>query len=114
LYAELYYRAISEWKAAGQIAVTTISQPFFAQFYSSVNVGDVYGSSSSQFTTITSAIASAADLFFARIKKHVNADGALSEEFNRDTGVETGAVKLTWSHAAFITASLARSGKPAF
>jgi glucoamylase len=114
LLAELYYRAIFEWKTAGQITVTSISQPFFAQFYSSASAGDVYSSSSNQFTSIVSAVSSAADLFFARIQKHTNADGSLSEEFNRDTGFETGAVKLTWSHASFITASWARSGNPSF
>lgn len=114
LFAELYYRAILEWKAAGQITVTSISQPFFAKFYSAATAGDVYAASSTQFTTITTAVATAADLFFARVQKHTNADGSLSEEFDRSTGFETGAVKLTWSHAAFITASLARAGKPTF
>jgi glucoamylase len=94
--------------------VTSISQPFFAQFYSSAKAGDVYASSSSQFTTITAAVSNAADLFFARVQKHTNSDGSLSEEFDRSTGFETGAVKLTWSHASFITASLARAGKPSF
>jgi glucoamylase len=114
LYAELYYRAIQEWKAAGKITVTSISQPFFAQFYSSAASGDVYASTSTQYSTITTAVANAADLVFARVQKHANADGALSEEFDRSSGVEVGAVKLTWSHAAFITASLARSGTPTF
>lgn len=114
LYAELYYRAISEWKAAGKITVTSISQPFFAQFYSAAKAGDVYASSSSQFTTVTTAVANAADLFFATVQKHANADGSLSEEFDRSSGIATGAVKLTWSHAAFITAAKARSGKPVF
>ncbi|KAI9285590.1 glucoamylase 1 [Umbelopsis sp. AD052] len=114
LYAELYYRAILEWKAAGKITVTSISQPFFAQFYSSAASGDVYTSTSTQFSTITTGVANAADLVFARVQKHANTDGSLSEEFDRTSGFEIGAVKLTWSHAAFITAALARSGTPSF
>jgi glucoamylase len=114
LYAELYYRAILEWKAAGKITVTSISQPFFAQFYSSAASGDVYTSSSTEFSTITTAVANAADLFFARVQHNANADGSLSEEYDRTSGSEVGAVKLTWSHAAFITASLARSGTPSY
>jgi glucoamylase len=114
LYAELYYRAIAEWTAAGKITVTSTSQPFFAQFYSAAQAGDVYSSSSSQFTTVTTAVANAADLFFATVQKHANADGSLNEEFDRSTGYSTGAIKLTWSHAAFITAAKARTGKPVF
>ncbi len=45
---------------------------------------------------------------FNLVLRHMNHDsnsyGALSEQFNRDTGIEQGARDLTWSYAAFITA----------
>lgn len=44
-----------------------------------------------------------AEAFLSRVKKHVNGDGSLSEQFNRDSGFAEGAVHLTWSYAAYIT-----------
>jgi glucoamylase len=39
---------------------------------------------------------------------HRNPDGSLSEQINRDSGYMQGAVNLTWSHASFLTAKMAR------
>lgn len=38
------------------------------------------------------------------------ADGGLSEEYDRDTGVQVSAPDLTWSNAAFLTAVARRDG----
>ncbi|TPX34315.1 glucan 1,4-alpha-glucosidase [Synchytrium microbalum] len=50
----------------------------------------------------------AAEALVARVRKHASLDGHLSEEMNRETGFMTGAVDLSWSYAAFLTAILAR------
>jgi glucoamylase len=41
---------------------------------------------------------------FNRVLYHTNADGSLSEQYNRDSGYEQGANNLTWSYTAYITA----------
>jgi glucoamylase len=48
------------------------------------------------------------DLFLARVLHHRNADGSLSEQVNRSSGVMQGAPNLTWSHASFLTAKMQR------
>ena len=41
---------------------------------------------------------------FNRVHYHLNADGSMSEQFNRDRGFEQGARDLTWSYVAYLTA----------
>lgn len=43
---------------------------------------------------------------FARALFHSDRKGAMSEQFNRDTGNMQGAYELTWSHNAFMTAMM--------
>lgn len=110
-FAELYYRAIGEWKDAGSIKVTDTTADFFKQFDDSAASGTTYKSGSDEFDSIIKAVTAEADSYFARVQHHTS-DGSLSEEFNRDSGEPAGAKDLTWSYAAFITASAAHSGKP--
>jgi glucoamylase len=49
------------------------------------------------------------DAFLATVRRFTPDDGALSEQFDRDSGAQTSAPHLTWSYAAFITAAGARS-----
>ncbi|KAI9274296.1 Six-hairpin glycosidase-like protein [Phascolomyces articulosus] len=111
-FAETYYRAINEWKSAGSIEVTDASAAFFQQFDSSAAAGTTYKADSDEFNSLVAAVAAEADTYFARVKKHA-VDNAMSEQFDRDSGEEVGAKNLTWSYAAFITASAAYGGSPA-
>lgn len=43
---------------------------------------------------------------FDRVHFHSDRTGQLDEQFNQDTGYMQGAYELTWSHGAYITASL--------
>ncbi|KAJ8662534.1 hypothetical protein O0I10_001495 [Lichtheimia ornata] len=110
-FAELYYRAIGEWKDAGSIKVTDTSAEFFKQFDDAAASGTTYKSGTDEFDNIIKAVTAEADSYFARVQKQTS-DGSLSEQYNRDSGEPTGAKDLTWSYAAFITASAAHSGKP--
>lgn len=113
-FAELYYRAIKEWTANGGVTVTSVSLPFFKKFDSSAAAGTQYTVGSSAFASLTQNIALAADKFFNTIKIHANNNGSMSEQYDRTSGVMTGARDLTWSHASLISASLAKAGKPAY
>lgn len=113
-FAELYYRAIKEWTAAGGVTVTSVSLPFFKKFDSSAAVGTQYTVGSSSFASLTQNIALAADKFFNTVKIHANNNGSMSEQYDRTSGTMTGARDLTWSHASLISASLAKAGKPAY
>ncbi|KAI7850636.1 glucoamylase [Circinella umbellata] len=111
-FAETYYRAIEEWKSAGSIEVTATSAAFFKQFDSAAAEGTTYKADSEEFDAVVKGVAAEADTYFKRVQKHAT-NNEMSEQFNKDTGEETGAKNLTWSYSAFITAAAAYSGKPA-
>lgn len=48
------------------------------------------------------------DQFLDTVRSHVDAEGAMSEQFDRTTGYMTGARDLTWSYGAFLGAVRAR------
>lgn len=48
------------------------------------------------------------DAFLATVREFTPEDGALSEQFDQNTGVQTSARHLTWSYAAFVTCVDAR------
>jgi glucoamylase len=111
-YAELYYRAINEWTLAGKVTVTSINLSFFKKFDSAAAVGTVYTVGTTAFGTMTQNVALAADKFFSTVKYHALTNGSMPEQYDRTSGVPTGARDLTWSHAALISAALAKSGAP--
>ncbi|KAF7799714.1 hypothetical protein EIP86_010956 [Pleurotus ostreatoroseus] len=107
--AEQLYDALIVWEAQGSLNVTSISQPFFAQFSSGVAVG-TYASSTSTFQTLTTAIKTFADGFILENAKYTPSSGELSEQYDRNSGSQLSAVDLTWSYAAALTAFAARGG----
>ena len=48
------------------------------------------------------------DAYLATVRAYTPADGALSEQFDQASGVQTSAKQLAWSHAAFISCVAAR------
>ena len=89
--------------------MTTLSQPFFALFDSSIATG-TFASSSTTFTTLTTAIKAYADSYIALAAKFTPSNGGLAEQYSRDNGTPLSAVDLTWSYASALTAFEARSG----
>ncbi|KAL1936130.1 hypothetical protein VTP01DRAFT_264 [Rhizomucor pusillus] len=110
-FPELYLRAIDEWKAAGSVKVSDISEAFFKQFDLSAVSGTEYSADSKEFANLTAAIKAEAETFFARVQHHIT-DGSMTEEIDRDSGEQVGAHDLTWSYASFITAAAAYNGSP--
>lgn len=60
------------------------------------------------FETALERLIQVGDSFLDVVKGHANADGALSEQFDRYSGFERGATDLTWSYGAFLQAVWAR------
>jgi glucoamylase len=48
------------------------------------------------------------DSYLSRVRLHMDAQGAMSEQMNRNTGYMLSAHDLTWSYAAWLTAALSR------
>ncbi|KAI7861348.1 glucoamylase b [Spinellus fusiger] len=111
-YAELYYRAISEWTNGSGVTVNSINKEFFSKFDASATNGKVYTPGSDSFNSLVNNVAIAADNFLSTVRYHQTSNGSLSEQFNRYTGFMTGARDLTWSHAAMVTALAAKAGTP--
>jgi glucoamylase len=49
------------------------------------------------------------DAFMATLRALTPADGALSEQVDRETGAPTSARHLTWSYAAFVSTARLRA-----
>ncbi|KAL0092569.1 glycoside hydrolase family 15 protein [Phycomyces blakesleeanus] len=112
-FTELYYNIILAFKARPtDITVNHINRPFFVKFDSQAVPGKIYVKASDEYNLLLADIAASADRFLATVKYHEQANGSLSEQFNRWTGFQQGARDLTWSHAALISATRARAGRP--
>ena len=109
--AELFYLAAAEFQSNGNIAVTNTSLPFWQFFAPSASLaaGQTYVIDSAEFGAAISGLEGWADAFMRRVKYHEPADGRFAEEYNRDTGNNTGAQDLTWSYASILTAAFARA-----
>ena len=107
--AETLYLAATEFESAGIISIDEINTKFFKRILpTSVSGTNLTGTS---MTTVLSGIRKYADDFLAIEQLHVGANYSMAEEFNRTTGVQQGARDLTWSYAAFVSASRARDGQ---
>ena len=63
---------------------------------------------SPEFNELVSDLVGLGDLYMKRIRLHLNGDGSLSEQMDRNSGFMTSARDLSWSYASFITAYWAR------
>ncbi|KAK2627684.1 hypothetical protein QTJ16_002330 [Diplocarpon rosae] len=110
--AEFLYDAVAQWKAHNVLHVDESSLAFFQDLYPAVTIRRYNsGSANSPFAQIMDAVMAYADSFVAVAQKYTPADGALAEQFNRDTGVPLSAADLTWSYAAFVTMAERRAGQ---
>lgn len=105
------YGAVSEYKVAGHIRVTNISQPFFDYFapQAKLRAGHTVPKGNKAFQQTLSSLEGWGDAFMRRIKHSTPADGHLREEFDRETGEGVGVADLTWSYASVLTAAFARA-----
>lgn len=106
-YTELYYLAIKEWKKLG-VSVNGINRRFFQRI---MHVDDgYYAPESPTLKEIVRKTQQAADRYLKTIQLHQAQNGSMSEQYDRYIGFMAGARDLSWSHAAFISASKAKEG----
>lgn len=118
-FAEMHYRLAQILRSERQLRVTEISRPFYQSLLAAdqheallraVRTNRTLGEQEPLFTAIRTALLSQGDAFMARVRYHAPADGALSEQMNRNNGFQQGARDLTWSYAAYLTAFWAKNG----
>jgi glucoamylase len=101
------YDAVYQINRTGRLVVDKISLPFFKDLSNDTALGVYTGSA---LTQMLNKMTTYADGFVATIQPHLVTNGSISEQFNKTTGEETSASKLTWSFAAFVTAARRRAG----
>ncbi|KAF2999293.1 hypothetical protein E8E13_004409 [Curvularia kusanoi] len=107
--AEQLYSALYQWDKQGAINVTSVSLGFFKDLVPSIATG-TYAKGSTTYTSLTSAIKTYADGYIAVVQKYTPSNGGLAEQFDKSSGTPLSAVDLTWSYAAFLTATERRAG----
>ncbi|MDB5037587.1 MAG: hypothetical protein JWQ35_1115 [Bacteriovoracaceae bacterium] len=110
-FAELLYKAETDFRNAGQIKITPYNLAFFQDLLPSdqFDPGMVISAGEEFFNRVVQALRISGDGYLLRVAYHLNREtGAMSEQFNRQTGIMQSATDLTWSYAAFLTAAWAR------
>lgn len=107
--AEQLYDALYVWRKLKIINVTDVSLAFFRHFCSSIKIGS-YSSFTPEYSEFIRKISLYADEFMQIVETYTQANGSLSEQFDKFSGEPLSAFDLTWSYAAFMTASTRRIG----
>jgi glucoamylase len=111
-YAELCYRQARLLSEQGSISVTAPGAAYFNALGSPVRPGErIVAGQDARFDALVRALQDAGDAYLRRVRRHTGPGGALSEQFDRNTGYMTSANQLTWSHASLLTAAWARDSK---
>jgi len=112
--ASILYHTASHLSTSSNLTITPTSLPFYTALFASsspsllpVPTGS-FGPTHPLFHAAIHHLTTAGDQFLAVVNAHVDADGAMSEQFDRATGFMRGARDLTWSYGAFLHAGRAR------
>jgi glucoamylase len=106
--AEVLYRTHTHLRTTGSLAVTPRGLPFWRALVPAITGPAVFHEGSAEFAQALRRLGDVGDAFLAVVRKHADAEGAFSEQFDRVTGFMRGAENLTWSYGAFLEAVRAR------
>jgi glucoamylase len=102
--AEQLYSAMYQWDKLGSVTVDATSLAFFKDLVPSISSG-TYAKDSAVYKSIVSAVRTYADGYLAVVQKYTPSNGGLAEQFDKNNGSPLSAADLTWSYAAFLTAT---------
>ncbi|KAF2019998.1 glycoside hydrolase family 15 protein [Aaosphaeria arxii CBS 175.79] len=110
--AEILYRTASHLITTSQLTITKLNYPFYKALVSplalDVRVDTTYGPGNTEFALVIERLKTLGDGFLGVVKTHTSSEGTMSEQFDRETGLERGARDLTWSYGAFLQAVRAK------
>lgn len=111
--AEILYRTSSHLSIAGSLTTTPLNLDFYTALLSpsvspQLSVNTTYTTGDESFKLVLERLKHVGDEFLEVVKTHVDAEGSMSEQFDRETGFLRGAKDLTWSYGAFLQAVMAR------
>lgn len=102
-FAEFYFRLARELESKSEIKITSISRSFYQGLTPKRDKSGSYKKGSSEFVDTIKAIRKKGDNFLERVKYHVDGNGSMAEQINRESGYMQGARDLTWSYAALLS-----------
>jgi len=115
--AEVLYRTSSHIQQTSELTITERGLPFWGALLNSTvsdamwnldSTPGAYHPGDEVFEKALEGLRARADEFLEVVKTHTDAEGSLSEQFDRVSGYERGATDLTWSYGAFLQAVRAR------
>jgi glucoamylase len=111
--AEVLYRTASHLSASESLTTTPLNVDFYAALLPPssaprLSVNTTYTPDDEPFKTVVERLRHVGDEFLEVVKSHVDGEGSMSEQFDRETGFLRGARDLTWSYGAFLQAVRAR------
>ena len=110
--AEILYRTASHFSIASNLTITDMGLPFYEALLATSSLDietGTFGPSDALFHSIIERLQATGDQFLDVVRTHVDAEGSMSEQFDRVTGYMRGAEDLTWSYGAFLQAVRART-----
>jgi len=113
-YAQLEYEAARAYVERGALPVEAADLSFFQDLLDdpgdrgALRAGATLGPKDVFFIKLVDALARDGDRQLARLRRHANSDGSLSEQIDKSNGAMTSAPDLTWNYAALLTALQAR------
>ncbi|KAH7089023.1 glucoamylase I precursor [Paraphoma chrysanthemicola] len=108
--AEILYRTASHISTTN-LTITPLGLQFYKSLLATSSLGvepGTFGPSDALFHSVIERLKITGDGFLEVVKTHVDAEGSMSEQFDRATGYMRGARDLTWSYGAFLGAVRAR------
>ncbi len=111
--AEILYRTASRIQSVKNLTISHTALPFYKALLtphaqaSDISVGS-YDPADPLFNSVVEQLQATGDTFLAVVRRHVDEEGSMSEQFDRVTGYMRGAEHLTWSYGAFLEAVRAR------
>lgn len=112
--AQVLYTTAQHLLKTEQITVSQLGLPFYSALLSPsssfelLKANATYCLGDEVFDEIVRRLKEVGDQFLDVVKTHADAEGSLSEQFDRVTGYMRGARDLTWSYGAFLQAHRTR------
>jgi glucoamylase len=104
---EFYFRLAAAVSSGADLVVTAENEPFRAHLAKDDALEGTCTTREDR-ARLVKALVSRGDAFMATVAAYTPSSGDLSEQFDQETGTQTSAKNLAWSHAAFISAFAAR------
>ncbi|MBI3554444.1 MAG: hypothetical protein HY077_18260 [Elusimicrobia bacterium] len=109
-FAELHYKAASEYLRRGALTIESASLAFFQDIVADtpLKAPTTVRAGEPLFDRVVAGLREGGDSYLRVVRAHANPDGSLSEQIDKDSGYMTSARDLTWNYASFLSALRAR------